>query len=272
MDASKILLDVRGQLEISRAAAARLYGISPSTVGRIEKGELDPTWGTLSRILEASGFQICGERITPTGDATASVAARLVLDQVLSHPVGGPPDFAAMTSQSGPEELQVWWDRWRRAGWLSDTSSNLDIGTVVRIGALISRRGRRAVPHLFVDHKRRWRELALRIDEAGFDYAVSDTAAALESPGVGLMEVPRIYVADPALVASVLNLRESLPGQGIPLVTAERPELDDLVVGHAVRFTSLGHALMDGLAGTESEQQRASRLVFQLLVDVYLVR
>lgn len=272
MDASRILLDAREQLGISRAEAARLCGISPSTVGRIEKGEIDPTWGTLSRILEASGFQICGERITPTGDATASVAARLVLDHVLSHTGAGPPDCAALSSLSGPEELKVWWDRWRRAGWLSDAATTTDISTVVRIGARISRQGRRTMPHLFVDHGRQWRELALRIDEAGFDYAVSDIAAALESPGAGLMEVPRIYVADPALIASMLNLRESPPERGLPLVAAEWPELDHLVVGHAIRFTSLGQALMDGLAGTESEQRRAERWVFKLLVEAFPLR
>lgn len=80
MDAATILIRLRRSLLISRAELARLAQLSPSTVGRIEKGTLDPTWGTLSRILESAGFQIRGEQIVPSGDISALVAARMVLD------------------------------------------------------------------------------------------------------------------------------------------------------------------------------------------------
>ncbi|QNN82240.1 helix-turn-helix domain-containing protein [Brachybacterium sp. Z12] len=60
MDAADMLHRIRTILEITRAELARLAQLSPSTVGRIEKRTLDPTWGTLTRILEETGFRIQG--------------------------------------------------------------------------------------------------------------------------------------------------------------------------------------------------------------------
>lgn len=265
MDASRILIGIRMQLHLDRATLARLSGVSPSTVGRIEKGELDPTWGMLTRILESTGFHIYGERFVPTGDATAAVAARLVLDRVLGGTSRNPS--TSLMALSGPAELEQWWDRWRRARWLSEDPTQLGIGHVAMTAAHTAREGRRAMPQHVVGDGRGWRELALRIDQAGFEYAVSETVAALESPGDGLATIPRIYVSDPAMVASVLRLQESAPGQGVPLVSAGWPELDDVVVGHAIRFTTLGQAIMDGLTGEETEQRRAERTLLRLIPE-----
>ena len=128
------------------------------------------------------------------------------------------------------------------------------------------------MPQHVVGDGRGWRELALRIDQAGFEYAVSETVAALESPCDVLATIPRIYVSDPAMVASVLRLQESAPGQGVPLVSAGWPELDDVVVGHAIRFTTLGQAIMDGLTGEETEQRRAERTLLRLIPEQHRER
>lgn len=53
MDASTTLKRARTMLWISRAEMARIAQLSPSTIGRLEKGPLDATWGTLTRILES---------------------------------------------------------------------------------------------------------------------------------------------------------------------------------------------------------------------------
>src|SRR5699024_5616708 len=88
MEAARIVRAIRGELWIQRAQLARLADVSPSTIGRIEKGELDPSCGVLSRILDASGFQIDGEGVRPTGDTSAFIAARRVLDVFLSGALG----------------------------------------------------------------------------------------------------------------------------------------------------------------------------------------
>jgi DNA-binding XRE family transcriptional regulator len=268
MDVSMILQIIRDELAMTRADLARLCGVSPSTVGRIEKGELDPTWGTLTGILESTGYQLERDCVVPTGDATAAVAARLVLDHVLSDTHGDPPDPTALTALAGSEELQVWWERWRRTGWLSDDPTAWGISRIAGHAGRISRDGSRAVPHRAVEEGRRWRDLALRIDAEGFTYAVSDTAAGLEIPGARILEIPRIYVSDPSLVVDVLRLEESAPERGVLLVSAEWPELEKTVVGDAICFTSLGQALMDGLTGTQKESGKTSVRLSDLLREV----
>ncbi len=51
MDAATIVKRVRALSGITREELAALADVSPSTIGRIEQGTLDPTWTTLSRIL-----------------------------------------------------------------------------------------------------------------------------------------------------------------------------------------------------------------------------
>lgn len=89
-----------------------LSEISPSTISRIEREELDPTWGTLSRILDASGYRISEDSLVSAGDPSAIAAARLVVQSVLAgSPVEGDP------------ETGRWIARWVRAGWFSDKAS-----------------------------------------------------------------------------------------------------------------------------------------------------
>ncbi|GAA2244607.1 helix-turn-helix transcriptional regulator [Herbiconiux moechotypicola] len=75
---------VRAQSGTTRKELVELADLSPSIVGRIERGKLDPTWGTLSRILEATGNQISGETVVSAGDPTAIAAAKTVLESVLT--------------------------------------------------------------------------------------------------------------------------------------------------------------------------------------------
>ena len=264
MEAAEYLRDVRRQLDLDRATLARLGGVSPSTIGRIEKLELDPTWGTFSGILEAAGFQISGTRAAPTGNPSAAVAARFVLDAVFLEEGPRCPGLLELEvpeTMAEPDRVRLWWERWQRAGWLSATPTLLRLSDLVRSAVIISGPGRRAMPGVTVGDGRRWRELALRIDEAGFDYAVSENAAALESPGAGYSPIPRIYVLDPEMVASVLHLEHSAPGQGVPLIAADAPELDDPVSGHALRLTSPGQAIIDGLIDTHASYWKVFRLL-----------
>ena len=242
MDAPTILLRIRAALGITRTDLARLAQLSPSTVGRIEKGMLDPTWGTLTRILESTGFRLHGENVFPTGDASAAQAARILLDDVL---------LAADAKPMGrtlPEPVQTWMDRWRRAGWISDHLTAYGLSTMASVAGVISEHARRDTSRRAVGDGRRWRELALRVDEAGFDYAVSHLASTLEMPGTAVCATPIIYVHEPADVAALLSETDSDPERGVLLVGTDGFELEGTVTGHAMRFTSLGQALMDGLA------------------------
>lgn len=76
MDAATIVKRIRALSGITRKELAELADLSPSTVGRIERGEVDPTWETLSRLLSATGYQISGDTIVSAGDTSAVAAAR----------------------------------------------------------------------------------------------------------------------------------------------------------------------------------------------------
>lgn len=265
MEAFAILVQIRDHLGITRADLARFARLSPSTIGRIEKGTLDPTWGTLTRVLESTGFRLHGEGIEPICDPSVAAAARIALDYVLHRARGDPPPLP-LPVPDVQEPVQVWLDRWQRVGWLTKGSLTLGLCYIARTAAVVSDHARRDAPCVQIGDARRWRELALRIDEAGVEYAVSDLPAALELPSVSLTTQPRIYVHDPATVATLLREEESSAGNGVLLVGAVGAELDQAVDGFALRFTSLGQAIMDGFAGTEHESRRAELVLRWLLV------
>ncbi|SEI15169.1 Helix-turn-helix [Leifsonia sp. CL147] len=81
MDAAKITKRVRALDGLTRSELARLSGLAPSTVGRIEDGKLDPTVKTLASILESTGFKPYGDTIVSAGDPAAVAAARVVLER-----------------------------------------------------------------------------------------------------------------------------------------------------------------------------------------------
>lgn len=64
----------------NRRELARRAGVSPSTVTRIEKGDIDPTLGMATRILAAAGLQLPAHP-EPLSDITALKAARRILDE-----------------------------------------------------------------------------------------------------------------------------------------------------------------------------------------------
>lgn len=59
-----VRVDVEQQLAVAEAAvavtqpSAKAARTSPTTITRIESGEADPTFGTLSRLLDAAGFML----------------------------------------------------------------------------------------------------------------------------------------------------------------------------------------------------------------------
>lgn len=244
MDASEIVLRIRDALPLTRADLARLAEVSPSTIGRIEKRSLDPTWGTLTRLLETSGFRIEGEDIVPLGDRSAAVAARLELDRVLGFDDESVPALAAVGS------AQVWLERWRRIGWITDHPTELGLSLMAQAAARISGPAGGTRTSLHIGDAGRWREIALRIDEIGADYAVSNLATAHELPQISVLSQPTIYVQDLATVAALLREEESATGHGVLLIDTDGVELEGAVEGYALRFTSVSQALVDGFLDT----------------------
>lgn len=254
MDAAAIVKRVRALSGITRKDLAGLSGISPSTVGRIEHGDLDPTWGTLSRILEATGYRISGDTVVSAGDATAIMAARPVLESRNTT-------SAAAVLRSLPvgvaESADRWVQRWERAGWLSpDANVDRAVALAVNAGNAAKIARRHAVRRTVVAPEG-WQVLARQIGTSGFDYAVSGLVAAREDRASSSATAPMLYVDDPSVVIRRLALEETAPGQGVLLISASGDELGQVEEDGGIRFVSRMQGILDAFAGPGREPDKA---------------
>ena len=261
MDAATIVKRVRALSGITRKELAELAGLSPSTIGRIEQGALDPTWGTLSRILEATGFRIHGETVVSAGDQTAIVAARPVLESLLA------PATAAteVPQQSTISVVGQWLGRWARAGWLSDRA---DIDDAVNVAVAAGNAGkiaRRNVARRIVTAPDGWRALARRLEGEDINYAVSGLVAARRDRATVAVASPVIYIDDPALAVARLGLEEAAPGLGVLLIAAGYDELVRTEVDGGIRFVPRAQGVLDAFAGSGREPDKAEDLLRSLL-------
>lgn len=253
MDAAVIVKRVRALSGITRKDLAALSGISPSTVGRIEQGELDPTWGTLSRILEATGYRINGDTVVSAGDVTAIIAARPVLESRTEASV-------TATLRSLPagvaESADRWVQRWNRAGWLSAGRVGELVALAVNAGNA-AKLARRNVLRRTVTAPDGWQELARQIGEAGLEYAVSGLVAAREDRATSSAAAPVVYVDDPSEVIRRLALEETVPGRGVLLLSASGDELAQAEEDGGIRFVSRMQGILDAFAGPGREPDKA---------------
>lgn len=83
MEAAAIIKKIRATSGITRKELAKLADVSPSTIGRIERGEMDPTWGTMQKIFTATGYQLNGSSVVSSGDTSAIQAANALFKPIL---------------------------------------------------------------------------------------------------------------------------------------------------------------------------------------------
>jgi transcriptional regulator with XRE-family HTH domain len=103
---SHLVTEARLAAGLSRSALARKAGVPTSTISRIEEGLIDPTFGTLARVLAAAGSTLAVERVT-----------------------SAPPTLASLVTAvdaSGPR-LKIDWTRLRSfADWAARHRTELD--------------------------------------------------------------------------------------------------------------------------------------------------
>lgn len=214
MDAATIVKRIRVLSGITRKELAELADLSPSTVGRIEQGRLDPTWGTLSRILESTGYRISGDTIVSAGDTSAVMAAKPILNSVIDAYT--PQESLSLETLTA--DGRKWWDRWTRTGWLSARSDADALVTLAATAGNAAKVARRAVVHRTVATDDGWLGLARRLGEAQFNYAVSGLVATRNNRTIATSLNPLIYVEDPAYAVEKLSLKETSPGSGAVLI------------------------------------------------------
>lgn len=298
MDAATIVKRVRALSGITRKELAELADLSPSTVGRIERGEVDPTWGTLSRILSATGYQISGGTIVSAGDTSAVAAARPWISAALEALeantyaftpalVSSAQEMAAATVINNvknwseiwgsalknftvslpvlPSVTTDWWERWQRAGWLKDGAAADDLVTLAISAGNAAKISRRSGLQRVVDAPDGWQSLARMLSDAGVDYAVSGLVATRDDRTVADANLPVFYVEDPVDIESRFSLSPAAPGRGVLLVEGSGGELDDVEVEDEIRFVPRSQAILDALAGSGREPDKAESELRKLL-------
>lgn len=254
VDAAALVKRVRALSGITRKDLAALSGVSPSTVGRIEQGDLDPTWGVLSRILEATGFRVSGDTVASAGDATAIIAARPILESRNMACVDAtlrslPADVA--------ESADRWVQRWGRAGWSSAGRGNDRLIALAVNAGNAAKISRRSAVRRTVVAPDGWQELARQIGAAGIEYAVSGLVAARDDRATSSATAPVVYVDDPSAVIERLRLEEAVPGKGVLLLSASGDELAQAEEDGGIRFVSRMQGILDAFAGPGREPDKA---------------
>lgn len=301
MDAAIIVKRIRALSGITGKELAQLADLAPSTISRIERGILDPTWSTLSRILESTGYRISGGSIVSAGDPTAITAARPLLDQVVASVNDGltaaadatlaplresvsqttqelssvanntsgtvaqalKPMFASFEQTAAP--ISEWFSRWARAGWITPRSSQNDIVTLAVSAGNAAKLSRRAVPRHDVSIGTGWQTLARRLENAGIDYAVSGLVATRPDRTTAVSANPVFYVRGPREAATLLELDETRPGQGILLIAPTATELEGTETDDGIRFVSRTQAVLDALAGPGREPDKGEDVLRGML-------
>lgn len=270
MEASVITERVRALSGITRKELALLADVSPSTIGRIERQEMDPTWSTMQKILGATGYELSGSSVVSRGDMSAIRAASTVLAPILDT-VGAltahVPEEAESRDSEGPAPVSVprtgavgsdeWIDRWKRARWLGRAAGVDGLVAVAVTAGNAGKVARRGTARYPVELAGGWRSLVDRLTGAEVDYAVSGFVAAWDDRSEASSGTPLVYVNDPRDAALRLDLERARPGQGILLLEAGDGELDEAEDDGGIRFMPRSRGVLDAFAGLGRDPDNA---------------
>ena len=235
MEAREVLQSVRARGGLSQADLARMAGIAPSTVSRIERGELEPTWPVMNRLLESAGYRPTGG-LTSTGDVNAVAAARAVLGEL-----------ADATSN---ERVRSWVDRWTRARFVDENGRARDVEKIGVQAGIASRLFDRPNPKLSVVYDRSWQDIVSCLQKSGVRYAVSGITATSQTRVRDGAAWPLIYVDSiSAAVASAGLQEQTTPGPRVTLISFDDVAATGTVEEDGFTFVSPGQALIDSYAG-----------------------
>jgi DNA-binding XRE family transcriptional regulator len=198
MEARTLIRNVRSLNGLTRAELAKIANISPSTIGRIERGELDPSWSSMMSIVQSVGYSI-GDRVRPNGDVSAVEAARRAIERDI-----GPGDSSSVAS---------WLDRWLRAG-LIDRRGVVPgkVGQIALLAGNAAAVGARPGVRNF-GYTKSWQKTAHDLNSQGIRFATSGIDAALGGISDGGSDWPLMYVDDPSSAARAIGLSPAQEGQ-----------------------------------------------------------
>lgn len=236
MDAKQTVGYIRARGGLSRADLARLANVAPSTVGRIESGDLEPTWAVMNRILEAAGYNPLGE-LTPSGDNSVVRAARVALGEIPA-------------ANAGPVELS-WLERWRRARLLNDEFQARQIDKLGAQAGIAAPIYSRPTERVSVVYDQSWQAVTAKLRAANIGYAVSGITATSPTRATDGAAWPLLYVDGLSNAIAAANLTIAPPGSGavITLMQFDDTSSTGTVTEDDETWVSAGQALIDSYAG-----------------------
>lgn len=185
-----------------------IAAVPPSTVTRIEKGQIDPSLSTLDAILAACGYRY-GDNLRPFVDMDAVRAARSVLE----------PDLGIAPTVGSETYLE----RWKAAGIVTGSVSPEEAERIVRaasrLASLADRPGARR--YGYAD----WRGVAAAMRSLGRRWALTGGVAALAYTRIASVDSCAFYVDDVDAAAEAAGLEGAGERTWITLIP-----FDDLTV------------------------------------------
>ena len=264
MEASAIITKIRASSGITRKELASLADVSPSTVGRVERGEMDPTWGTMQKVLTASGHQIYGTSVVSSGDTSAIRAAMPLFNALLLRAENQSAPGATQLASTVEALATTWIERWKRAGWLNDSMGLNDLIAIAVSAGIAGTIARRPGARFPVAVEGSWRTLVDRLKTSEIDYAVSGFAATRRDRSEQTAGAPYVYVNDPREAAEAIGLTQARAGQGVLLLEAERDDLSQVEIEGGIRFVPKTRALLDAFSGPGRDPDKAEDLLCAL--------
>jgi hypothetical protein len=175
---------------LSRPELAAIAEVAPSTIARIESGEMIPTTTMLDRLLEAAGFRL-ESKLVPVCDVSAIAAARGILD-----PASG------LSSYPGAAR---WVERWTRASFVTaDGEARRPARLAETAGVSASLVDRPCL--VSCAQPERWTDAADKLRNSGLRWAATGGVAANRLAPSADAPWFVFYVDDPAAAAAATGL------------------------------------------------------------------
>jgi transcriptional regulator with XRE-family HTH domain len=220
---------------LSASQVAALSGVSTSTVTRIEKGQVDPSFSTFEAILAACGYRY-GDYLRPFVDMDAVRAARRIVEPELRlAPTTGSETYA---------------QRWTAAGIITEagTADEAENALVAasRQASLSDRPG--AKRYGYAD----WKKVARALRDSGRTWGLTGGCAALAFTRIASVNSSAFYVDDVDAAAEAAGLEDAGEGRAwvtlIPLDDVTRAGLTPKEGG--VVLADFWQVAIDCLAGS----------------------
>lgn len=237
------LAPFRRASDYSARRLAQFAGVAPSTVTRIENGQMQPTFDVARELLTLVGSPLVSEANTAL-DAIA--VAKSVVEGV------------ALPMTDGMRE---WATRWQRGGLIDGDGLLPDLAArnellrrTARVARVSTRPGFRAIPH------RSWQDVFSALRTAGLEYALSGSPAANMWVSSAPDAEAVVYVSDSTAAEEIIWNLASSPGEPSLYVLpfdgvseTPRQEID------GVPMVSLAQIVIDcfGLPGRQPVQAEA---------------